>query len=87
MQNLPLPHIPTNIPFGVYDLGTNGTNMYAYHEGQAKQGANGVTSMLLHYLNNRPLPSRKLVLLQWQLLWPKSKLRYATFLVYACTLP
>jgi hypothetical protein len=72
MQNLPLPHIPTNpvffsrqlwyYIFGIHDLATNEAAMYTYHEGQAKKGANEVTFMLLHYLNNRALPSRNLVL-------------------------
>jgi hypothetical protein len=72
MQNLPLSHIPTNpvffsrqlwyYIFEIHDLATNEAAMYTYHEGQAKKGANEVTSMLLHYLNNRALPSRNLVL-------------------------
>ncbi|CAH1380009.1 unnamed protein product, partial [Tenebrio molitor] len=66
MQNLPLPHIPTNPVFFSrqlwYYISTNEAAMYTYHEGQAKKGANEVTSMLLHYLNNRALPSRNIVL-------------------------
>ena len=68
MQNLPLPHIPTNPVFysrqlwynvfGIHDLGSNEVSMYTYTENQAKKGANDVTSMLLHYFNNNTFQSR-----------------------------
>lgn len=72
MQNLPLPHIPSNpvffsrqlwyYAFGIHDFETNAATMYSYHEGQARKGTNEVTSMLLHYLNNIDLPCRNLIL-------------------------
>lgn len=72
MQNLPLPHIPSNpvffarqiwfYVFGIHDLGTNEATMYTYTEDQAKKGSNDVVSMLLNYFNNHDV-SRNLVLI------------------------
>lgn len=72
MQNLPLPHIPSNpvfyarqiwyYVFGIHDLGSNEAAMYTYTEDQAKKGSNDVTSMLLNYFNNNDL-CRNLVLI------------------------
>lgn len=72
MQNLPLPHIPTNpvffsrqlwyYIFGVHDLATNDASIYTYYEGQCKKGSSDVISMLFHYLKNLDC-NRKLVLL------------------------
>lgn len=73
MQNLPLPHIPTNpvfyarqlwyYVFGVHNLATNEATIYTYHEGVAKKGCNDVTSMILHYINNHQLTAKTLVLI------------------------
>lgn len=62
MQNLPLPHIPSNpvfycrqlwyYVFGIHDLGTDEATMYTYLEGEGRKGSNDVTSMILHYLKN-----------------------------------
>lgn len=68
MQNLPLPHIPTNpvfyarqlwyYVFGIHNVATNEATIYTYHEGVAKKGCNDVTSMLLHYINNHQLKKK-----------------------------
>lgn len=71
MQNLPLPHIPSNPVFysrqlwynvfGIHDLGNDEAFMYTYLETEAKKGSNEVTSMLLHYLKNN-IHNRSLVI-------------------------
>lgn len=73
MQNLPLPHLKTNEVFysrqlwynvfGVHNLGTNVVTMFTYHEGEAKKGANDVTSMLFQYLKGVAGEHRNLVLI------------------------
>ncbi|CAH1103747.1 unnamed protein product [Psylliodes chrysocephalus] len=73
MQNLPLPHIPTNpvfyarqlwyYIFGVHNVATNEAAIYTYSEGTAKKGCNDITSMILHYINNHNFTSRNLVLI------------------------
>ncbi|KAI4454181.1 dna-directed rna polymerases i ii and iii subunit rpabc2 [Holotrichia oblita] len=60
MQNLPLPHIPTNPVFfsrqlwynvfGIHNMGTSDVSIYTYHEGEFKKGASDVASMLFHFL-------------------------------------
>lgn len=60
MQNLPLPEVPVQdvfylrqlwvYVFGVHDLGSSRAQMFVYHEGEAKKGANDVCSMLLQYI-------------------------------------
>lgn len=72
MQNLPLPHIPSNpvffarqiwyYVFGIHDLGSNEATMYTYTEDEAKKGSIDVTSMLLNYFNTNNL-CRNLVLI------------------------
>ncbi|CAH1112277.1 unnamed protein product [Psylliodes chrysocephalus] len=73
MQNLPLPHIPSDPVFysrqlcypifGIHNLDTDEASIYAYTEGQAKKGANDVCSMLLHFFNSNNFTTRSLVLL------------------------
>lgn len=73
MQNLPLPHIPSNLVFysrqlwyhifGIHNLATDEAYIYTYTEGQAKKGANDVCSMLLHFFNNSNFTTRNLVLI------------------------
>lgn len=73
MQNLPLPHIQTSdvfysrqmwyYVFGIHDLANDDVSMYCYTETTAKKGASDVTSLLLHYLNNRQITSEHLILL------------------------
>ncbi|KAI4455560.1 dna-directed rna polymerases i ii and iii subunit rpabc2 [Holotrichia oblita] len=60
MQNLPLPHIPTNPVFfsrqlwynvfGIHNMGTSDVSIYTYHEGEFKKGSSDVASMLFHFL-------------------------------------
>lgn len=74
MQNLPLSHIQTGdvfysrqmwyYVFGIHDLANDAVSMYSYTEMTAKKGASDVTSLLLHYLNNRKITSDHLVLLR-----------------------
>ena len=71
-QNLPLPHIKTSdvfyksqlwyYVFGIHDLADNSASMYVYTEDVARKGANDVTSMILHYLNNTDLTHSHLVI-------------------------
>lgn len=71
-QNLPLPHIRTSdvfyksqlwyYVFGIHDLADDSASMYVYTEDVAKKGANDVTSMILHYLNNKDLRHSHLVI-------------------------
>lgn len=73
MQNLPLPHIKTGdvfysrqmwyYVFGIHDLANDAVSIYCYTEMTGKKGASDVTSLLLHYLNNRQITSDNLVLL------------------------
>lgn len=73
MQNLPLPHIPSNPVFysrqlwyhifGIHNLGTDEAFIYTYTKGQAKKGANDVCSMLLHFFNNNNFTTRDLVMI------------------------
>lgn len=65
MQNLTLPHMPSNPVFysrqlwyhvfGIHDLATDEATMYTYYESIAKKGANDVTSILLHYINTHDM--------------------------------
>ncbi|CAG4917086.1 unnamed protein product [Colias eurytheme] len=71
MQNLPLPHIPTNTVFycrqlwyyvfGLHDLSNDDASLYCYHEGVGKKGQNDVTSFLFQYLTHKDV-KQKLVL-------------------------
>ncbi|VVC94111.1 unnamed protein product [Leptidea sinapis] len=73
IQNLPLPHIKTNevfysrqmwyYIFGIHDLANNDAYMNCYTETTAKKGASDVTSLLLHYLNNKEITSDTLILI------------------------
>lgn len=73
MQNLPLPHIPSNPVFysrqlwyhvfGIHNLGTDEAHIYTYTEGQARKGANDVCSMLLYFINNNNFATKNLVLI------------------------
>ncbi|KAF2883760.1 hypothetical protein ILUMI_22424 [Ignelater luminosus] len=73
MQNLPLPYDPSNLAFyarqlwyyvfGIHNLGSKEATIYTYHEGIAKKESNVVTSMLLQYIINHEIASRRLVLI------------------------
>ncbi|KAF2890228.1 hypothetical protein ILUMI_15945, partial [Ignelater luminosus] len=73
MQNLPLPYNPSNLAFyarqlwyyvfGIHNLGSKEATIYTYHEGIAKKESNDVTSMLLQYIINHEIASRRLVLI------------------------
>lgn len=62
MQNLPLPHIPSNVVyysrqlwynvFGVHNLADGSATMYRYLEHEGKKGPNEVISMIFHFINN-----------------------------------
>lgn len=70
MQNLPLPHIPSNPVFFSRRVrnprfkyyGSNDVTMYTYTEDIAKKGSIDVASMLLNYFNTNDV-SRNLVLI------------------------
>ena len=63
IQNLPLPNIPIQEVFYIYqlwlnvfcihDVKTNKAQIYLYHEGQANKSLDEICSFLLHYLKER----------------------------------
>ncbi|KAJ8887858.1 hypothetical protein PR048_014076 [Dryococelus australis] len=73
MQNLPLPHITSNVVFyslqlwnnifGVHNLGEDSATVYHYCEREGKKGPNEVTPILRDYINhNREDEINELVL-------------------------